>query len=81
MPRQCIPIPGGFICGPRAPVPRCSVPSCGRPAEFECDYPIPRKKSGTCDARLCAAHRTEIAPGRDACPPHSKQTAIKEPTT
>lgn len=33
---------------------------CSEAAEFECDAPKPRKKSGHCDARMCSTHRTKI---------------------
>jgi hypothetical protein len=33
---------------------------CKAPAEFECDAPKSRRKSGTCDKRMCAAHRTKL---------------------
>ena len=69
----CEPLPGGgFVCNRSARRPRCGVPGCDRPAEFECDFPIARKKSGTCDARLCGAHATKAGEGRDLCGPHSK---------
>ena len=33
---------------------------CAEAAEFECDALRPRKKSGHCDARMCAKHRTKV---------------------
>lgn len=33
---------------------------CAESAEFECDAPRPRKKSGHCDAPMCPAHRTKV---------------------
>lgn len=33
---------------------------CKEPAEYECDAPRSRKKSGHCDALMCATHRTKI---------------------
>jgi hypothetical protein len=69
----CTPLPGGgFLCARAQRRPICSIPSCGRPAEFECDFKIPRKKSGTCDARLCDAHRSSVGEDRDLCPAHKK---------
>ena len=62
----------GIICSRGKRRPNCAVPGCGRPAMFECDWPVKRKKSGTCDARLCEAHRVKVGEDRDLCPPHFK---------
>lgn len=64
-----IDIPGvgrGFVCtsGKRK---RCA---CGRPATLECDWKVPGRKSGTCDAPICARCTTSPAPGKDICPKH-----------
>jgi hypothetical protein len=67
-----------IVCHRGKRYPRCSVPGCGRVAPFLCDFPIPRKKSGTCDAKLCEGHRvqqptaTPTEDSRDFCPPHAK---------
>jgi hypothetical protein len=72
--------------------PRCSVPGCSAPSEFQCDEPVVRRgRPGTCDAHLCAAHRTWVTLPRDAfaelfeepavaidvCPPHHAARARK----
>lgn len=33
---------------------------CKDPAQYECDAPRPRKKSGHCDARFCEKHRNKM---------------------
>jgi hypothetical protein len=62
----------GIICSRGKRWPRCSVPGCDRRAPFLCDFPIPRRKSGTCDAKLCDGHRARQGEDRDFCPPHAK---------
>jgi hypothetical protein len=61
-----------IVCNRGKRWPRCSVPGCDRPAPFLCDYPVARKKSGTCDAKLCHGHRAAQGEDRDFCPPHAK---------
>ena len=71
---------------------RCSVPGCDGTGEFQCDEPVVRRgRPGTCDAYLCAAHRTWITLPRDpfadlfdeptqaidVCPPHHAARARK----
>lgn len=71
-----------IVCHRNKRWPRCSVPGCNRPAPKLCDFPVPTKKSGTCDAKLCEAHAKaqpshhRVAPGStpdtiDYCPPHA----------
>lgn len=62
----------GIVCIRGKRWPRCSVPGCDRPAPKLCDYPVGRKKSGTCDAKLCEQHAAAQGKDRDFCPPHSK---------
>ena len=65
---QHVRVPGGgvgIICGVR--VRRCK---CGNRATRECDWKVPKKKSGTCDAPLCANCTTSPAPEKDLCPKH-----------
>ena len=40
---------------------------CGRPATLECDWKVPTRKSGTCDAPICTGCTTSPAPGKDLC--------------
>lgn len=67
-----VPLPGGghaIVCGPTK---RCK---CGRKATLECDWKVPKKKSGTCDAGICATCTTSPAPGKDLCPKHAAEWA------
>lgn len=74
---NCRPIPGGFACGSRARRVKCSVPSCTNWSTLECDYPIPARKSGTCDAKLCERCTTKDGE-LDHCPPHAGLAAEPE---
>lgn len=60
----------GFICGARPPARRCS---CGARARLECDWKVPSRKSGTCDAPICEACTTSPAPGKDLCKAHAAE--------
>lgn len=70
---ETVSLPGGEIviaCSrQRGRRRRCK---CGRPATLLCDWKMPRRKSGTCDAPLCAGCSTAPAPGKDLCPAHAK---------
>lgn len=59
----------GFICGSRPRRQKCV--GCGRPASLQCDWKVPTRKSGTCDAYLCAACAHEPAPDKHLCPTHT----------
>lgn len=53
-----VPGGGGVICRGRPARRRCST--CGRlPAEFECDWPVQERQSGTCDAAICVRCRDQ----------------------
>lgn len=72
MPCTPINVPGlgtGFVCGPRRKKARCA--SCGRPADLLCDWKVPGRKSGTCDAPICNQCTTSPAPDKDLCPAHA----------
>jgi hypothetical protein len=60
------------ICNRSQRWPTCSVPGCDRRAPRLCDFPIPRRRSGTCDAKLCEAHAAAQGEDRDFCPAHAK---------
>lgn len=63
-------MPGGgnaIVCTGRGK--RCR--SCKRPATLECDWKVPKRRSGTCDAPICARCATSPAPGKDLCPTHA----------
>lgn len=66
-----ITLPGGqraIVCSSRKR-PRCT---CGRPAPLLCDWKVPGKRSGTCDAPICASCATSPMPGKDLCPDHAR---------
>jgi len=54
----------------RTRVRRCK---CGNRATRLCDWKIPSKKSGTCDAALCSKCSAPPAPEKDLCPKHAAQ--------
>lgn len=70
---RSIPMPGGgfaIVCGPRQRKRKCR--SCGRPADLLCDWRMPQRKSGTCDAPICDQCTTSPAPDKDLCPEHAR---------
>lgn len=48
---------------------RCA---CGRPATLACDWKVPTRRSGTCDAPICERCTTVPAPDKDLCPKHAE---------
>lgn len=69
---EFVSLPGGgvaIVCGTRT---RRKCRGCGRPATLECDWKVPGRKSGTCDAPICARCATSPAPGKDLCPDHAE---------
>lgn len=69
----CIPVKlvgGGtaIVCTGRRARKKCA---CGQTATLECDWKVPSKKSGTCDAPICAKCATSPAPDKDLCPKHA----------
>lgn len=65
--------PGGvaIVCGPRPRRAKCRC--CGRPADLLCDWKVPGRKSGTCDAPICDRCTTSPAPDKDLCPAHAAE--------
>lgn len=59
----------GFCCTTRGPRKRCA---CGKVATLQCDWKVKERKSGTCDAYICAACTTSPAPDKDLCPTHAE---------
>lgn len=47
-----------IVCHRGTRAKRCQF--CNEHASFECDGPKPKKKSGTCDKRMCESHRTKV---------------------
>jgi hypothetical protein len=62
-----------IICGMRGG--RTKYCACGRPCEFECDWKIRAKKSGTCDLPICEKHALQVGPDKHLCPLHQKAYA------
>lgn len=65
-------LPGGgtaIVCsgGPRK---RCP---CGNPATLLCDWIMTGRRSGTCDAPLCAGCTTSPAHDKDLCASHAAE--------
>lgn len=63
-------LPGGgraIVCGTRSRK-RCP---CGRPATLACDWKVPTRRSGTCDAPICSRCTTSPAPDKDLCRTHA----------
>lgn len=63
-------LPGGgttIVCS-RIRRRRCK---CGRPADLLCDWRMPKKRSGTCDAAICSMCTTSPASGKDLCLKHA----------
>lgn len=68
---QSISLPGGgtaIVCTRERPA-RCA---CGHLHTRLCDWKVPDRKSGTCDAPLCAVCSTSPAPDKDLCPDHAE---------
>jgi len=61
---------GGTAAIVCTPTRRCK---CGRRATLECDWKVPGRKSGTCDARICSSCATSPAPDKDLCPTHAAE--------
>lgn len=59
---------GGTIAIVCTPTRRCK---CGRRATLECDWKVPGRKSGTCDAPICSSCATSPAPGKHLCATHA----------
>lgn len=57
-----------IVCGVRRR--KCA---CGRRATLECDWKVPTKKSGTCDAPICPNCTTSPAPEKDLCKKHAAE--------
>lgn len=73
MPCHTVPLKGGgvaIVCTGRQRPKKCK--GCGRPAGLACDWKVPNRKSGTCDAPICARCTTSPAPGKDLCPDHAE---------
>lgn len=68
MPCTHVPLEGGghaIVC---TKLKRCK---CGRRATLLCDWKMPNKKSGTCDAPICDQCTTRPARNKDLCTKHA----------
>lgn len=63
-----------IICG----LPRPKRCACGRPAGLLCDWKVPAKRSGTCDAPICDRCTSSPAPDKDLCPKHAAEWAARQ---
>mgnify|MGYP001561521056 CR=1 FL=1 len=74
MPCNKVSIPGGgfaIVCsrGGRGRAAPCGEAGCAAPHVALCDFPMPG--GGTCDRRMCDAHRKHVGKNRDHCPEHA----------
>lgn len=46
---------------------------CGGRAPLLCDWKVPHRRSGTCDAPICASCTHSPAPDKDLCPTHAAE--------
>lgn len=63
-------LPGGrkaIVCSSRR-TPRCA---CGHRAPYLCDWKVPARRSGTCDAPLCDRCASSPAPEKHLCQDHA----------
>jgi hypothetical protein len=70
----------GFVCtsGPRFRLCACGS---GKRATLLCDWKVPIRNSGTCDAPICPACTHVPAPDKDLCPPHAAEWAARRTIT
>lgn len=68
-------LPGGghaIVCGPRQRPKACV--GCGKKtADLLCDWKVPARLSGTCDAPICKRCSHVPAPDKDLCPDHAAE--------
>ncbi len=66
---EVVSLPAGgtaIVCSTRRRQ-RCS---CGQTAPFLCDWKVPAKRSGTCDAPICTGCANSPAANKHLCPKH-----------
>ena len=63
-----------IVCGVRGAKKKFC--SCGRVADFLCDWKVAEKRSGTCDAPICRTHAKEVAPEKNLCQVHAAYFAV-----
>lgn len=62
-----------IVCGDHRR-PKCKA--CGKPSDRQCDWKMPGKRSGTCDAHVCSSCAVQPAPEKDLCPAHAKDWEV-----
>lgn len=66
-------MPGGGTAIVCSATRRCK---CRRRATLLCDWKVPERASGTCDAPLCDRCTTSPTPGKDLCSKHAQAFAV-----
>lgn len=75
MPCVVVKLPnGGVAICKAAAAPRKRCRWCDLWSVALCDFPDPKRKSGTCDAPMCEIHQANVGPDRDYCPDHKGET-------
>jgi hypothetical protein len=74
----CYRIGNAIVCTPRARRKRCA--GCGAWATLECDWKVPDRKSGTCDAPICSSCTVSPAKDKDLCPKHAAEFRVWQRT-
>lgn len=69
----CSHVGSAIVCTGRS---RPALCACGAPAPFLCDWKVPRKRSGTCDRKICEACATSPAEDKHLCPGHAAAWAL-----
>lgn len=59
-----------IVCADGSKAKKCV--ECSRESKFLCDWKMPERKSGTCDAPICRDHALEVASDKHLCPWHQK---------
>lgn len=70
-----------IICTRRGPRRLCKHPDCGAWVTKECDYPVPERRSRTCDTGFCDQHGVNVGPNKDHCWKHAALPAPQEELT
>ncbi len=72
MPCNVVSLPGGgraIVCSSG----RRKLCGCGKTSTRLCDWKVPSRRSGTCDAPLCEACSHVPATEKDLCPIHAAE--------
>jgi hypothetical protein len=66
-----------IVCGSRPRLMLCRCGS-GKLPDLLCDWKVPTKRSGTCDAKLCADCSDKPAADKDLCPQHAAEWKARQ---